>query len=98
MAHISDVIEGEPKLFRKHFRTLFDMVKIILQKDVTSGLKEGALEALVMFCEKSPKLITRKPEIIKEIYETIFSFMVISTEEVTNEWLSPPEGNLISKN
>jgi len=81
-------------MLRKNFRDLFDMIKIILQKDVVQGFKEGAMEALVKMCEKSPKLVSKNSKTIKEIFETLFLFMVMSTEEATNDWLVPPEGNL----
>jgi len=92
LVHITEIIEGEPKMFRKNFRDLFDMIKIILQKDVVQGFKEGAMEALVKMCEKSPKLVSKNSKTIKEIFETLFLFMVMSTEEATNDWLVPPEG------
>ena len=92
MANLSDVVEGEPVLFKKHWKDMFGMCKSIVQKDVSNGLKEGALECLGMLCEANGKVITKHPEAIKEIFLTVFSYMIHSTEEVDDEWITPVEG------
>lgn len=92
LANLSDVVEGEPLIFKKYWKEMFAMCKAIVQKDVSSGLKEGALECLGMLCEANTKVISKNPEAIKEIFLTVFSYMITSTEEVDDEWISPPEG------
>ena len=97
MANLSDVVEGEPVLFKKYWKEMFGMCKSLVQKDVSSGLKEGALECLGMLCEANAKVIVKNPEAIKEIFLTVFSYMIQSTEDADQEWISPPEGRILTK-
>jgi len=92
LANVSDVVEGEPKIFRKYWKEMFGMCKAIVQKDVSSGLKEGALECLAMVCESNANAIVKNTDFIKEIFLTVFSYMVMSAEDADEEWISPPEG------
>lgn len=72
------------------------MLKNILQRDVSQSLKEGAIESLTLMLEGGSKFLTKKhASATKEIFETVFLFMVQHTEAPTKEWLSPPEGIVI---
>ena len=98
MANVSDVVEGEPKIFRKYWKEMFGMCRSIVQKDVSGGLKEGALECLGMLCEANAKVIVKSPEAIKEIFLTVFSYMIMSVEDADEEWMRPPEGIFLNEN
>jgi len=100
MANLTDMIEIEPKMFRTHFRDVFDTLKFLGQnkKIDTPALRENALETMVILIQKSPKLAGKQEGIAKDAYEAIFSYMVICADEIDDEWLRPSEGNYFKKN
>jgi len=98
MAHLTDMIEIEAKIFKQHFVKVFETLKAIsMNEDITtSAIRENALETIVILIEKFPKLSSKQQGIAKAIYEAVFSYMVTIIPDVDNEWLKPPEGFLQS--
>lgn len=94
MSHIQDIVETEHRIFKSYFKQLFEAMKAINEKKIESpGIKESSLEIMVIFLEKSPKFGQNHQDILKELLEMIFTYMVVSEENPDEEWMKPPEGN-----
>ena len=95
MAHLTDMIEIEAKLFKQHFTKVFETLRnIAMNENIdTNAIRENALETLVILIEKFPKLSAKQQGIAKAIYQAVFSYMIIVIPDLDEAWLQPPEGN-----
>ena len=95
MAEIEEVVESEPKIFKKYLKELFDTLKAINQKsDISvSGLRDTALKILTVIVQRLPNVISKNIQMLKDLFEVYFTYMVSNSEEPDKEWKCPPEGN-----
>ena len=71
------------------------MLRAVAATNVSvDSIKTTALEIIVLTFEMLPGPAKTNPEVIKEFFESCFSYMIASVEDIDQEWLSPPEGNL----
>lgn len=91
---ISDIVETEPKFFKKNFNLLFEaMFKITFDKSLDdTGVKKMATEILICYIERLPKDIRSSKEQLKRLLEMIFYHMIDIDEEIEEEWKKPAEG------
>lgn len=88
LTHISDISEGEPKFFKKHFNYLYEaVVAISFNKDIEDqGIKKMALEIIVSVVERIPSLVKKNKEILSKIIEMIFFQMIQIEDNISEEW------------
>lgn len=91
---VSDIIDSEPKFFKKYFNELFlAMYKIVFEKKIEdSGVKRMATESLVTYIERLPKSIRDQKDKLKTLLEMIFFHMIDIDQDVDEDWKKPEEG------
>eukprot|EP00331_Platyophrya_macrostoma_P022094 CAMPEP_0176443770 /NCGR_PEP_ID=MMETSP0127-20121128/22638_1 /TAXON_ID=938130 /ORGANISM="Platyophrya macrostoma, Strain WH" /LENGTH=1003 /DNA_ID=CAMNT_0017829097 /DNA_START=385 /DNA_END=3396 /DNA_ORIENTATION=+ len=96
LSSIVDLVESEPKFFKKNFDYLFQsMKKICSAKDLSvDGIKQMAIQIIVSMIERLPTIFKENHNLIKDFLEMTFAYMIESTEDVTPEWINPKEGFL----
>lgn len=86
-------VEAEPSLFKPYIKDLIQgMLKIVEKKMDFDGPKETAIEIVVIFFERRPKLGRKEQELLKEVFKLIFTYMVLSAEDPDDDWKTPKEG------
>lgn len=74
---IADIIEMEPKILKKSFNELFELVQNIIKlKDIESGVKRMGTEALISFAERYPALFRQNKERLAGLVEMLFYHMI----------------------
>ena len=92
IASITDILDTEPRMFKKNYRELVQVFKQIIKGDVDISLKQCALEGLILAVERLCKEFNDDLDTLKEIAELVFTYMITTDEEPDEEWLNPPEG------
>jgi hypothetical protein len=89
----SDIVDSEYKFLRKHFMAFFNGVcQIFREKKIDQGVKRIGTEALLILCEKQPKLFKAEKTTIVQLVEMVFYHMIQISEDITDEWRTPIEG------
>ena len=98
MGILMDIVDTEPKFFKKNFLQFFQtMQKISQVKNVDDdGIKQLAVDLIVSVVEKLTSLLRTNESLLKEVLEVIFAYMVNISHDVDQEWLTPPEGIILS--
>lgn len=87
------VIEIEPKVFKKTFNELNELVQnIIKAKNIELGVKRMGVELLITFAERYAVCYRQNKEKLVGLIEMIFFYMIEIDEEITDEWKRPAEG------
>lgn len=87
------VIEIEPKVFKKTFNELNELVQnIIKAKNIELGVKRMGVELLITFAERYAVCYRQNKEKLVGLIEMIFFYMIEIDEEITDEWKKPAEG------
>lgn len=87
------VVEIEPKVFKKTFNELNDLVQnIVKYKNVEAGVKRMAVELLITYAERYASTYRQNKEKLIGLIEMIFFYMIEIDEDITDEWKRPPEG------
>jgi hypothetical protein len=74
---LSEMLEVEPKFFRKTFKELVELLTRIFKiPNIEGGVRRMTTEILVDFAEKSPALFRKKKEALKSTIEMIFYHMI----------------------
>lgn len=97
MGCIIDIVESEPRFFKKNFQYLFKTVqKICGVKEVEDdGIKQMAIQVLVSMMERIPKIFKENQQTyLKDFLEMTFAYMIESAQEASKEWMDPKEGNI----
>mmetsp|Transcript_13234 Transcript_13234/g.11321 ORF Transcript_13234/g.11321 Transcript_13234/m.11321 type:complete len:100 (+) Transcript_13234:848-1147(+) len=69
------------------------MIKILYGMNLdTDGIKRNFLETMVICFESITKFTTTHKDIMKELIEMIFSYMIDCEEELDEDWMTPKEG------
>lgn len=90
---LSEMLETEPRFFKKNFKDLTKLLtEIFKMPDIEPGVKRMATEILVDYSEKSPALFRKNKDSLQETIEMVFTHMVDISNEITDEWKSPPPG------
>ena len=90
---LSDMLEVEPKFFKKTFKELVELFSRIFKiPNLESGVRRMVTETFVDYAEKFPALFRKRKEALKAVIEMVFFHMVEIDEEVTEQWMNPPEG------
>ncbi len=93
MTSLSQLIEAEPKMFKKNYKDLVEGIRKVIEKKMEfGGLKETAIESLVILIERLPNFAAKDNETLKEIFVAIFYYMVFSVEQPDDDWATPKEG------
>lgn len=93
-AELEDLVQVEPKVFRKYIREYFNTIKSVVEsKDVgISALKDTGLKSLTILAQRIPVIFKDNNTLLRELFEVYFTHMISSSEEPDDEWLTPPEG------
>ena len=84
LSALSEMLEIEPKFFRKTFKELVELLtRIFRLKDIEGGVRRMTTEILVDFAEKSPTLFRKKPEALKSTIEMVFYHMIEIGSDIT---------------
>lgn len=90
---LSEMLEVEPKFFRKTFKELVELLTRIFKiPNIEPGVRRMTTEILVDFAEKSPAIFRKRPEALKSTIEMVFYHMIEISSEITQEWMRPEEG------
>ena len=90
---ISDIIEIEPKILKKTFNELNELMhNVIKVKDLPASIKRMGTECLISLAERYPALYRQHKEKLTQLIEMIFYHMVEIEEEIPEDWKSPAEG------
>ena len=91
---MEDLVQVEPKVFRRYVRQYFDTIKAVVEsKDVgISALKDTGLKTLTILAQRIPVIFKDNSNLLRELFEVYFTHMISSSEEPDDEWLTPPEG------
>lgn len=74
---LSEMLEVEPKFFKKSFKELVTLLSAIFNTPgIEGGVKRMTTEILVDFAEKSPATFRKKKEALQSTIEMIFFHMV----------------------
>lgn len=96
MSYFSEIIEKEAKLFKEYIPQIIEALRAIAENnDLTiDTIRENALEGIIVLAEKYPKLTGRQDGLLKNIFQSIFTYMITCVADIDNAWMRPPEGNL----
>ena len=84
----------EPKIFKPHFQDLFILCrKIIEKKDFDEKIRELSFEVLINLIEEEPKILKKRKEDIKILFEIIFKYSLEMNKEIDNSWYNPTGNN-----
>lgn len=93
LSTLSEMLEVEPKFFRKTFKELVELLTRIFKiPNIEPGVRRMTTEILVDFAEKSPSIFRKRPEALKSTIEMVFYHMIEISSEITEEWMKPKEG------
>ena len=93
LSEINYMVEAEPKIFKNNFKDLQDVMRAIVQMQVSiDSIRSSALEIMVLSFEMLPAVVKNDPSMIRDFFECVFGYMVTCVEEIDQEWLTPPEG------
>jgi importin-5 len=93
IGHLQDVADIEPRLFKPHWKEMFETVKFITNMELESNqIKENALLVLVVFIERLTTFSKKEPGFVKDVMELIFAYMVTQDQDIDDAWIKPPEG------
>lgn len=88
-----NVIEIEPKVFKKTFNELNELIQnIVKAKNIELGVKRMAIEVLITFSGRYPVCYRQSKEKLVGLIEMIFFYMIEIDDEITDEWKKPAEG------
>jgi hypothetical protein len=94
MQALMNLVESEPKMFKENYKDLSDGVRKVIEKKMDfNGIKETAIESLVVMIERLPNFASKQTETLKEIFVSIFYYMVVTVEQPDEEWACPKEGS-----
>lgn len=91
-----DLVEAEPKFFKKNFDYLFKtMQKICSVKEVEDeGIKQMAIQVICCFAERECLVFQKNEVLLGEFLEMVFAYMIEISEEPDEAWQVPKDGIL----
>jgi len=92
IASITDILDTEPRMFKKNYKDLVTVFSKIIKSDVDISLKQCSLEGLILAVERLCKEFNEDLDAVKEVAELVFTHMITTDEDPDDEWLNPPEG------
>ena len=89
-----DLVEQEPRFFKKYFSHLFQaMQKICGVKNIEDeGLKQMAIQVICCFAEREPKVFEDDTKLLRDYLEMILAYMIEICETPDEDWEVPEEG------
>jgi hypothetical protein len=95
MQALMNLVESEPKMFKQNYKDLVEGVRKVIEKKMDfNGIKETAIESLIVMIERLPNFAAKDTETLKEILVAIFYYMVVTVEQPDDDWASPKEGRV----
>ena len=77
LGFMQEMVEAEPKIFKKYVDTVMEMMKnIVFDASKEQGLKEQAIEIIINILERIPSIFKNHENKLKSILEMIISTMV----------------------
>ena len=96
MVCLIGAIEVEGKIFKNDFMQTIEVFRKIAKNNKinTEAIREYAFEAIVLLIENLPKLSLKQKDLFRNVYQTIFSYMIFCACEPDTVWLNPPAGTI----
>ena len=93
LVSFSEIIETEPRFFKAAFEDLTDlMIKINNSPDIEIGIKQQSVEIVISMSQRYSEVLKTNTGLLKKIIEMVFRHMIDISDEVSEEWRSPPDG------
>ncbi|CAD8204866.1 unnamed protein product [Paramecium octaurelia] len=93
METFSEIVDAEPKFFRKQINVFFNGIAAIFRESqIEQGLKRIGTETLISLAEKFPRVFKQDKQYLSQLVEMIFFHMIQISQTVTEEWMKPAEG------
>ena len=94
LVEFNELAEVEPGFFKSHFKQLFQGLKEIAAKSDFDNItiRHQPIEFIVTLIERTPSVIKKDMETLKDLLETIFKLMIDIPEEIDEDWMRPKEG------